>query len=1052
VLASAGTGKTHELSSRFIRLIAQGADPATILATTFTRKAAGEILQRILRRLADAAESTTALQVLRESVPGLTQGACEELTAKLAGKLHRLNIGTIDSFFARMLRGFALDLEAPPSWTIIDDVPDRELRSLAVTRALECPDREAGASRLVTLVRMLFDGGFGRPVHERIVACVDSAYAAYLSTREYSKAWEVFRPVGPAPTVADLASLAEALEAARLPLTQKGDTDRRWSGAVQNLADRVRAADWKSIFDGALVTSMLEGGQMTFARVEIPPALQELIRRVIESARRALLSRLRDRNIATRDLLADFDAAYSVLKARRGVMRFDDVPRLLLDAHAQSRTQEMYYRLDARIKHLLLDEFQDTSLDQFAILEPMLSELVSSDEGSVFCVGDVKQSLYSWRGAEPRLLPALGERWPQLTRRTLEVNRRSSPAIIDTVNKVFGLLTTNPALSESGAADPWSTMFTRHIAKDTEQAGVAQLVVAATVDEEEDETNPFIHARIDFIARHTKDIAQEAPNASLAILTRANTLIPRLLFELRRQGLIAVGEHGNPLTDSPGAAVAISALHLAEHPGDSAAYFHIATSPLGASWGLNWTPESAPARTRLAARLRARVARDGLHGFLRRLQRRMASSMDEYGFSRFDQLIDLAEDFDAGAADFARFARERPVEPVAGAGHAIRVMTIHKAKGLEFDAVILPELDTPWNRPRGDVLLDRLDHEGNRDPLSRVKVATTNPGEACRLVDPELEELFEHHRTRLHVEELCLLYVAMTRARRRLDMLVFPRKRGGRLSAQRVLCEALAPGNVLEKPGIIWREPRTQSGRAWFDGIELRSSALEGEELRVNLAPVRTRPAGRLGRTSPSALEGGDRVNLADLWRPPAARGEVDPRDRGTAFHAMFEAIQWLDDGKPPAKDVFAPALLGLEVSLSVAEALVEEFQSCIRGEVAGLFSPSRYSDRAETITLRREWTFAVREPDGHGTGEHILTGSIDRVVIGFNAGRPAWAEVIDFKTDEVSDDAAMSASIEHYRPQLDAYRRAVSAMLRLPVESVSACLAYTCGCRVVSL
>src|SRR5262245_30009004 len=126
-LASAGTGKTFRLSNRYIQLIARGAKPGTILATTFTRKAAGEILGRILNRLAAAATEDKPLAELREQVdPKLTHEQCRDLTVSLARQMNRLNIGTIDSFFARVLRGFGLELGVPPGWQIIDDEPDED--------------------------------------------------------------------------------------------------------------------------------------------------------------------------------------------------------------------------------------------------------------------------------------------------------------------------------------------------------------------------------------------------------------------------------------------------------------------------------------------------------------------------------------------------------------------------------------------------------------------------------------------------------------------------------------------------------------------------------------------------------------------------------------------------------------------------------------------------------------------------------------------------------------------------------------------------------------
>src|SRR6185436_16602214 len=167
-----------------------------------------------------------------------------------------------------------------------------------------------------------------------------------------------------------------------------------------------------------------------------------------------------------------------------GWLRFDDVPRLLRDA--TRRLDDLYYRLDGRIDHLLLDEFQDTSLDQFDILRPIMEELVSQGDEhqsrSVLCVGDVKQSLYSWRGAEPELLPALSLVWPQLEPDELHENFRSSPFILDVVNTVFKSVAENAALRESGraAAERFGAGFVAHVAHQAKLPGEVRLTVAAT--------------------------------------------------------------------------------------------------------------------------------------------------------------------------------------------------------------------------------------------------------------------------------------------------------------------------------------------------------------------------------------------------------------------------------------------------------------------------------------------------------------------------------------------------------------------------------------------
>ena len=172
IRASAGSGKTFQLSSHFLRQLFQGHAPETILATTFTRKAAGEIQGRVLLRLAEAADDAKAAKKLAEFLeqPDITQPKSRDLLVQVTRNLHRLRVCTLDSFFQQVARSLTLELGLPPGWSIIDEHTDAELREQAIDAVLSQQVPEDAQN----LMHMLAKGRSKRSVRDLIDETVKS--------------------------------------------------------------------------------------------------------------------------------------------------------------------------------------------------------------------------------------------------------------------------------------------------------------------------------------------------------------------------------------------------------------------------------------------------------------------------------------------------------------------------------------------------------------------------------------------------------------------------------------------------------------------------------------------------------------------------------------------------------------------------------------------------------------------------------------------------------------------------------------------------------------
>ena len=451
LLASAGTGKTYRLTSHFLSLLFQGVEPGRILATTFTRKAAGEILDRCLERLMKASKDKRFLDDLNASISGRKVSAkdCEKMLAKLARRIDRFKIQTLDAFFVHLAQLFALDLGLPAGWSILEDVDDRVLRGEGLSLVLD----EADRAEWIELLRSLQMIPAKRSIHEALDMTVRIGRSAYLESSE--SAWSFFDP-GPGLGDEEIARMTAAIEGFEVPRTKsKGTPVKHWENAKLNILNGIHGGDWKGILKLGLIDKVLND-DLKFSGHSIPI---EVFGPVAKHAVHQMLVQLKAQNEATFTLLERFERVYSALKNQKSGYRFEDLPAWLAPRNDQAdldplaeRDLDMWYRLDAKVDHLLLDEFQDTAPIQWRILSRIADEIASDGTGerTFFCVGDVKQSIYGWREAEPRLLGGMAQRYG-IEEETLAKSYRSSRIVLDTVNRVFETIGENPVFEDSAA-------------------------------------------------------------------------------------------------------------------------------------------------------------------------------------------------------------------------------------------------------------------------------------------------------------------------------------------------------------------------------------------------------------------------------------------------------------------------------------------------------------------------------------------------------------------------------------------------------------------------
>jgi ATP-dependent exoDNAse (exonuclease V) beta subunit len=1052
IRASAGTGKTHQLAVRFISLLADGARPEEILATTFTRKAAGEILDRVLFWLARAAADDGERKRLATEIGerSLSRERCRELLSATLRRLHCLRIGTLDSYFIQVASMFGQELGLPPGWSICDEHVDAVLREQAIELVLA----HGRLSDLLTLVHSLTKGAAARSVSQLVQGTVGSLLELYRETSP--AAWEQIAVSAGLPEV-ELAQTLDAIASFSLPagqLCQARDKD----------VEKARRADWENFIKNGFASKIL-AGDCSYNRKPLPPELVSLYQLLLRQAEAYLVGQLAHQTRATQQLLERFVEHYRALQLEERVLRFGDVTFQLAAAANVATPERLAFRLDGGIRHILLDEFQDTAPSQWRVIRPLATSIVSPsksgegsraarpDAGSFFCVGDVKQAIYGWRGGVAEIFDALGQELTGLTESKLATSRRSAQVVIDAINAVFQNLTRHPDLDK--LAEPvahWQQAFPKHSTARGELAGHVTLVTAPAAEDKDSQADLVFR----YAAKRIEALVEAAPQATFGVLVRTNAAVARLIYLLKELGVAASEEGGNPLIDSPAVELILSLLKLADHPGDLVARFHLANSPLSGPLQLADYEDDA-ASDRISRQMRRQLLDCGYGATIFAWAQRLAPSCDPRDLSRLQQLVELAYEYQQAstlrADDFIRLVEQKRIADPSSS--AVRVMTIHQAKGLQFDVVFLPELSVKL------VGQSEIVVAGRPTPTEPVHAVCRLANEHVRqFLSPPLQKLFEDDMRREVTEALCLLYVGMTRAVHALHMIIPPAKSNERKLPKTyagLLRAALAP----DKPATGGQTLYEHGDAKWFRSkvagtlrVPLPTDGTRSAPTTILLAPTSAQRQRGLERTSPSKLEGGARLKASCALAPRA--GEATRV--GTLLHAWLQRVEWLEDGTPDdaalrqiAQSVRSEigdvsGQLDRLISLfrkqlaakSVAAVLSRDFYAAPANLGLDLLA-SRWSASRVELQVHREHPFAIRH------GDNLLAGNIDRLVVIRNGGRAIAADILDFKTDDISphDATAIADKVAFYRPQAEAYRLAAARWLNLDRRRLAARLVF---------
>ncbi|HEX5369127.1 MAG TPA: UvrD-helicase domain-containing protein [Dehalococcoidia bacterium] len=1032
VEAGAGTGKTAALVQRYLALVLAGHSVERIVAITFTDKAAAELCDRVRQGLeAHLLVDCTAQERQR-------------IDAALAG-LDRAQISTIHAFGQMLLRSLAVRAGIDPAFEVEDQVAAERRFEERWRRYLDGLGSDRGA--IETVGRVLDLG-----LNTRNLQALAQALWSHSEIADKLRAEPLTAPDN--AEWPDLSNLREELVS--LPTANVPEDD--------NLLKQLRQL--KDLLDELLATPRLErearlvglmtkappmknGRQPNWGGRERIESARELGLRIVGQLQETL-NALRARALAeVLPLVVNFVIEETRARAREGRLVFDDLILRVRDALTNDRDARIDLR--QRFDTILIDEFQDTDPLQadIAMAFATNTENGQPEPGRLFVVGDPKQSIYRFRGADMAFYAGAKQTLEDAGARQIDLslNRRSQPGVLDWVNAVFagvigpGLdLEIQPPYKEIG---PY---------RSDDLAGPAVSWIGEALPMPASQVRQ-LEAR--HVAAHCRDAVAQgwqvgergavrpARYGDIAVLLPARTSLPPLERALAAEGIPYRVEGGSLVYATQEVRDLINCLTAIDDPSDDVAVVAALRSPAytcsdveiaryrrdGGTFNYLW-PQLDDKQGRVAEALRGLrewhvERRTGPLASLverfvaarRLVEIGLVDSGNRNAFRRARFLVEQARAFEASGPESLRalveWLEQRANDAIydhEGAGldddeDAVRVLTIHAAKGLEFPIVFLIGLGTT---PRWETPIFGHDRDGGRVAV-RIGAVTRN---AVFQLGP-VEAVNLHEKLHADAERDRLLYVATTRARDHLILSLFHKDGTTTCAAARLILNgAREQAESLPPVGLATSAPASPFASLVIDAPGLDEAAFESERsaLLADARRQRYTSATALGRhdAEPDQEEHEDESE-------PWSRGRAGTH-LGRAVHAALQTLPW---------DADAAAIEAVANAQAVAEAVPRR-----AGEAAQLIRVALSTDAARRARgakrALREVPFAL-ERDGV-----ILEGYVDLLIESEDG-----IEVIDWKTDHISPNA-VEARLRQYELQAGVYVLGIEAATGRSVSRVT--------------
>jgi len=462
VSANAGSGKTHVLVNRVLRLLLDDVAPSRMLCITYTKAAAANMANRIFKALGawatmPDAELTATLTALTGKMPPAEQrAAARRLFAQALETPGGLKIETIHAFCTRVLQSAPFEANVPPRFEVADDLAQAEMlrearRELLATVAANPGGPEAQALDLLArqAAQDTFDAMMQEALRQR--ALFSDANGRARDAGEMREGMSKVLGILPELTAEDVKSGFRQDLAAMAGLPALIEALQAGSATRQNFATTLRALQLGQdegdpvafcrrgfLTEAGAINSNVSGRGKSQFEAGLLDTLETLAARLLAAADQLNAIAIRERSHALALLVTRMLASYQRLKSQRSLLDYDDLIAKTRSLLSRVEAAWVLYKLDAGIDHILLDEAQDTGEAQWAILGKLAEEFTGGGEGSrddnprprtIFVVGDEKQSIYGFQGAAPG---AFGEERRRLGQRITQADQRFEPVSLNT--------------------------------------------------------------------------------------------------------------------------------------------------------------------------------------------------------------------------------------------------------------------------------------------------------------------------------------------------------------------------------------------------------------------------------------------------------------------------------------------------------------------------------------------------------------------------------------------------------------------------------------------